>query len=63
MIVSETVARTIGLSRAHIQITERHTLTHQSNRLYDDRASERHFILKEYLKPDEWDDAPCREFG
>jgi aminoglycoside phosphotransferase (APT) family kinase protein len=62
VIDSETVARALGLSPAQVIIKERPALAHQSNRLYNVYAGERHLILKEYLKPDEWDDAPRREF-
>ncbi len=57
------VARAVSVSPTNIRITERPALEHQSNRLYNVRADERHLILKEYLKLDEWDDAPRREFG
>lgn len=57
------VAQATRLLWADIHLTERPALDHQSNRLYDVHAGERHLILKEYRKPDEWDDAPRREFG
>lgn len=57
------VARAISLPQADIHLIERPALEHQSNRLYDVHAGKHHLILKEYLKPDEWDDAPRREFG
>lgn len=44
------------------QISIRHPLTFQSNRLYDVWVNGRHLIAKEFLKPDEWQDAPACEF-
>ncbi len=44
-----------------IRVEERRRLTHQSNRLYDAWAGDRHLIIKEFLKPDELHDAPLRE--
>lgn len=46
-----------------IGVSLRTPLAHQSNRLYDIRAQGWHWIAKEYLKPDEFDDAPQREYG
>jgi len=37
-------------------------LDYQSNRLYDVWAGNRHLIVKEFLRPDEFQDAPVREF-
>lgn len=57
------VARAMSLPQTDIHIIERPALEHQSNRLYDVYAGKHHLILKDYLKPDEWNDAPRREFG
>ena len=46
-----------------VAIKVRPPLQHQSNRLFDVWADGRHLIVKEYLKPDEFHDAPLREFG
>ena len=37
-------------------------LPHQSNRLYDVQADGQHWILKEFLKPEEFDSSPEREY-
>lgn len=63
MRILEIVAHALSVSPDNVTITERPALEHQNNRLYDIRAGERHLILKEYLKPDEWEDAPRREYG
>ena len=55
-------ARATGLSAADVEISVRQPLDHQSNRLYDLQAGARHLILKEYLKPQEFAEAPAREF-
>lgn len=44
------------------RIAPRRALDHQSNRLYDVWSGGRHLVLKEYLKPDEWAEAPVREY-
>ncbi|MFN8496156.1 MAG: phosphotransferase [Caldilineaceae bacterium] len=44
------------------EIALRPALEYQSNQLYDVWANERHYILKEFLKPDEQAVAPLREF-
>src|SRR5690606_21699890 len=36
---------------------------HQSNELFDVWADGRHLIAKQYLKEDEWETAPAREFA
>jgi Ser/Thr protein kinase RdoA (MazF antagonist) len=45
-----------------IRITIRTPLEHQSNHLYDLWVNDTHFILKEYLKQEEWAEAPLREY-
>lgn len=56
------VARATGLDPAAVHIAPRLPLDHQSNRLYDVWASDHHLIAKEYLQPDEFCDAPIREY-
>jgi aminoglycoside phosphotransferase (APT) family kinase protein len=56
------VAGAMGLSPTAVRVSPCRPLDHQSNRLYDVRADGRHLILKEYLKPDEFREAPVREF-
>jgi len=56
------LACAIDVSPLAIQISPRPPLDHQSNRLYDAWADGRHLILKEYLKPQEFAEAPAREF-
>lgn len=60
--LSALVAEAVGLSPTDVHIAVRRPLDHQSNRLYDVRAAGRHLILKEYLKPDEFREAPLREY-
>jgi hypothetical protein len=55
------VADEVGLISDAVRISLRPSLDHQSNRLYDVWAGGRHLILKEFLKPDEFDTAPLRE--
>lgn len=57
LIVKEAVGQS---ATAHISI--RLPLTFQSNRLYDVWVNGRHLIAKEFLKPEEQQDAPAREF-
>ena len=45
-----------------ITVTPRPRLDHQSNNLYDAWANGERLIVKEFLKPDEFNDAPRREF-
>jgi hypothetical protein len=56
------VARATGLPEDGIEISPRSPLEHQSNRLYDVWAGDQHLIAKEFLKRNEWRDAPRREF-
>jgi Ser/Thr protein kinase RdoA (MazF antagonist) len=56
------VAKATGLSSSEVNVSLRPPLEHQSNRLYDVWASDRHLIAKEFLKPNEWQEAPQREF-
>jgi aminoglycoside phosphotransferase (APT) family kinase protein len=56
------VAKVTGLSSSEVNVSLRPPLEHQSNRLYDAWAGDRHLIAKEFLKPKEQQDAPWREF-
>lgn len=56
-------ARIAGVPADQVQVTLRSPLTHQSNRIYDVRVRDQHWIAKEYLKQDELEDAPRCEFG
>lgn len=56
------MAEAIGLPSAAINISLRTPLEYQSNRLYDIWTSDRHLIVKEFLKPAEFQHAPAREF-
>lgn len=56
------VAKTTNCSATAITISLRPPLDHQSNHLYDVWAGGRRLIIKEFLKPDEFQQAPFREF-
>lgn len=60
--LDELVARAMGLAPNAIRVSLRAPLGFQSNRLYDVWANGRHLIAKEYLQPNELQDAPAREF-
>ncbi|MDX1437471.1 MAG: aminoglycoside phosphotransferase family protein [Anaerolineales bacterium] len=47
---------------AQLDIIPRPSLAHQSNRLYDFLFKGRHYIVKEYLKPEEFAESPIREY-
>lgn len=61
------VAGSSGAPRAAVRLAHRHPKTFQSNRLYDawvegsGPGNPRHLIVKEFLKPDEFQEAPVRE--
>jgi|GEM_PF-1776765 aminoglycoside phosphotransferase (APT) family kinase protein len=55
-------AKAAGISPAALRLTLRPSLDHQSNSLYDVQTNSAHWILKEYLKEDEWEESPRREF-
>jgi aminoglycoside phosphotransferase (APT) family kinase protein len=59
----ETVARLSGCAPAGLQVEPRTPLEHQSNRLYDAWSDERHLIVKEFVKPEEFATAPRNEHG
>jgi aminoglycoside phosphotransferase (APT) family kinase protein len=61
-VLQHVLEQATGLKAARIQITIRPPLDFQSNRLYDVWVNGRHLIAKEFLKQDEWQDAPAREF-
>lgn len=57
----------LGVDGRTVRVAERSAAGYPSNRLYDARlrdgqGRERHLIVKEFLKPDEFDKAPVREF-
>lgn len=56
------VIRATGLAPTDIRISPRAPLGYQSNRLYDVWANGRHLIAKEFLRAEELQDAPAREF-
>jgi len=56
------VAQATGLPSTTVRLAIRPPLEYQSNRLYDAWTGGRHLIIKEFLKPDELEDAPAREF-
>jgi hypothetical protein len=58
----DVVAEAAGAPSAAVSISSRPPLGYQSNRLYDAWVGDRHLIVKEFLKPDEYHDAPLREF-
>ncbi|MGH2543600.1 MAG: phosphotransferase [Ardenticatenaceae bacterium] len=57
------VGQVTGQSEGAVRLALRPALAHQSNRLYDVWAGGLRLIAKEYLKADEFEDAPRREFG
>jgi Ser/Thr protein kinase RdoA (MazF antagonist) len=60
--LQQLVAEVTGLAPAATNVAIRPPLLSQSNRLYEAWAGERHLIVKVYLKPEEFHDAPVREF-
>lgn len=59
--VATLVVQALGVIPSDCRIAPRTSLDHQSNRLYDVWAGNRHLIAKEYLNPDEVHEAPVRE--
>ena len=57
----EIVARLSGYAPSELRVDVRTPLEHQSNRLYDARVGERHLLVKEYLKAEEFSTAPLYE--
>jgi len=60
-IISDQIAPALGLKSGRISVMLRSPLENQSNRLYDVWAGDRHWIAKEYIKPEELESAPRRE--
>jgi aminoglycoside phosphotransferase (APT) family kinase protein len=64
--VIETITAVIvgatGLPAGGVRVSPRPPLEIQSNRLYDAWAGGRHLIVKEFLKPNEFEESPVREF-
>ena len=56
------LAEETGLPRDAFTVSLRAPLDHQSNRLYDVWAGDRHLAVKEFLKPAEFGHAPVREY-
>jgi aminoglycoside phosphotransferase (APT) family kinase protein len=61
-IVQKQIAPTLRLSANDLTLTPRPALESQSNNLYDLRAGDLHFIVKEYLKASELESAPLHEY-
>ena len=61
-VVKSMLAEIVGVRSDLIRISSRPPLAYQSNRLYDVWIDSRHLIVKEFLRPDEFQDAPVREF-
>jgi hypothetical protein len=60
--VERVIESAIGHELNAVRIILRQPLDVQSNCLYDVWADGRHFVAKQYLKTDELEDAPAREF-
>jgi hypothetical protein len=56
------IAANTGLPSSAVRLTFRLPLQYQSNRPHDVWAGERHLILKEFLKPEEFQTALVREY-
>jgi hypothetical protein len=52
----------LSISHSQIQLERRPQLDYQSNLLYDAFGDGQHLILKEFLKPEEFDESPGREY-
>ena len=61
-VLSKLAARLAAVDESAVRVSLRPAIDYQSNRLYDVRVTEHHWIAKVYLKPDEFDDAPRREY-
>ena len=61
--IAACVAAATGAPASSIRVARRPPLEMQSNRLYDAWAGDRRLIVKEFLKPDEYQDAPRREYA
>lgn len=60
--IREAAGDAMGASWQDVRVRLRPVLTYQSNRLYDAHVAGRRLIVKEFLKPEEFDEAPVREF-
>ncbi|MCB9460751.1 MAG: aminoglycoside phosphotransferase family protein [Anaerolineaceae bacterium] len=60
--IQNMVAALVGSVPDDLHVTLRSPLTHQSNRLYDVKHQDQHWIAKEYLHPDECKQSSQREF-
>jgi len=61
-VLRNVASKASGLPPAGLTILPRNPLEIQSNRLYDIHADHRHLIAKEYILPNELQEAPVREF-
>jgi aminoglycoside phosphotransferase (APT) family kinase protein len=61
--IAACVAAATGAPASSIRVAQRPPLEMQSNRLYEAWAGDRRLIVKEFLKPDEYQDAPRREYA
>lgn len=59
----QAVASRTGIAEVDIRLSLRPAIDIQSNRLYDLWTGDSHWILKEYIHPDEFAEAPVREYG
>lgn len=60
--IREAAGDAVGAPWEDVRVRLRPVLTYQSNRLYDAHVAERRLIVKEFLKAEEFDEAPVREF-
>jgi aminoglycoside phosphotransferase (APT) family kinase protein len=60
--IREAAGDAVDLPWQDVRVRLRPVLTYQSNRLYDAHLAGRRLIVKEFLKPEEFHDAPVREF-
>jgi hypothetical protein len=56
------VAGAMGVPAGEVRLSDRPPLAYQSNRLIDAWVGGQHLIVKEFLKPDEFGEAPVREY-
>lgn len=61
--LKQQVTAALGLAAGESTLALRPPLTYQSNRLYDLTAGGRHWIVKEFTRPEEFGLAPRREYG
>ncbi len=58
----ERIGAALGVAPLDVHLALRPPLSYQSNRLYDAYVADRHYMVKEFLKPAEFAEAPVREF-